>query len=491
MKKILSIALVALFAASTVFAGISGAASVGLGYNLEDKSYGFSNSTESKVTFELTSEETAAEAEGSVIAGIKGSFAIKIKDYEANEKGEPTWVISPAVDEAYVKGADWSVSILGAQDGQDFASSALDKASSDDKKSLNATTVKVDAAAAPGVTATYKGWTVSGGFKTTEFEVKEAGADEYYFYGYVKDKNGNAYAAPDWTPEMTEKELKEGLKEAIEAGMFEKGSTLVILDKVKAESGAKAVKENGIDYSLTVATPDFVFGDAKVAFGAAVADAGKKGVANVGLSAKASYANDQLSASVASDVVLAGVGDKVKFDADVAAKFSFAPVTVDAYYATKADTQAILEPNKKSDNTTVENLISAKVAADLSAFEIPVTVAVTGRDILDQQVIGASASASVDALTVGATFDYGVKAKAYLVGATASYAFDAFTVSAGVNYRSEKQLYANASIESSSIVPGATLKLAYGPTTDDKGKVVTNLLDKKYGKIDATCTIAF
>ena len=264
-----------------------------------------------------------------------------------------------------------------------------------------------------------------------------------------------------------------------------------VLQKIQVEAAVTGTPEAYLDYSLTVATPYFVFGDAKVAFGAAVADAGKKGVANVGLSAKASYANDQLSASVASDVVLAGVGDKVKFDADVAAKFSFAPVTVDAYYATEADTQAILEPNKKSDNTTVENLISAKVAADLSAFEIPVTVAVTGRDILDQQVIGASASASVDALTVGATFDYAVKAKAYLVGATASYAFDAFTVSAGINYRSEKQLYANASIESSSIVPGATLKLAYGPTTDDNGKVVTNLLDKKYGKIDASCTISF
>ena len=65
---------------------------------------------------------------------------------------------------------------------------------------------------------------------------------------------------------------------------------------------------------------------------------------------------------------------------------------------------------------------------------------------------------------------------------------DAFTVSAGFNYRPEKQLYTNAFIESSSIVPGATLKLAYGPTTDDNGKVVT---DKKYGKIDASCTISF
>ena len=59
---------------------------------------------------------------------------------------------------------------------------------------------------------------------------------------------------------------------------------------------------------------------------------------------------------------------------------------------------------------------------------------------------------------------------------------DAFTVSAGFNYRSEKQLYANASIESSSIVPGATLKLAYGPTTYNNGKAVTNLLNKTYGK---------
>ena len=68
---------------------------------------------------------------------------------------------------------------------------------------------------------------------------------------------------------------------------------------------------------------------------------------------------------------------------------------------------------------------------------------------------------------------------------------DAFTVSAGFNYRSEKQLYANAPIESSSIVPGATLNLASRPTTDDNGKVVTNLRDKKYGKIDASCTISF
>ena len=56
MKKILSIALVALLAASTVFAGFTGKASVALGYNFQDASYGMSNSTETKVTVEATTE---------------------------------------------------------------------------------------------------------------------------------------------------------------------------------------------------------------------------------------------------------------------------------------------------------------------------------------------------------------------------------------------------------------------------------------------------
>ena len=481
MKKILSIALIAALVATSAFAGFSGAATVGLGYNLESKGYGFSNSTESKVTFELTSEEAAAEAEGSVIAGIKGSFAIKIDDYKANEKGTPKWVVSPSIDEAYVKGEDWSVSILGAQDGQDFATSALDKYSKDG--GLKASTVAVDAAAAPGVTATYKGWTVSGGFASTEFEKTAAGADKYYFYGYAKNADGNALGEPSWT------DVPMTLQAYLST--FPAGSTKVILDQVKAESGTKAVTEKGLDYSLTAATPEFVFGDVKATFGAAIADAGKE-AANLGLSAKVAFANEQLSASVASDIVLSGIGnDEVDFDADVAAKFAFAPVTVDAYYAKKVAAQPILEPNKKKGNATVENLLSAKVAADLSAFEIPVTVAASCRDILNKQVLGVSAKAAVDALTVSASFDYGVKEEAYLVGGSVSYNFDAFTVAAGLNYRSAgEQLYANASVETSTLIPGATLKLAYGPTSKD-GVVTSNLLKEKYGKIDATCTIAF
>ncbi|MCI7606435.1 MAG: hypothetical protein MSS69_06735 [Spirochaetales bacterium] len=393
-----------------------------------------------------------------------------MKQNDVKAKGKASWSVEPKIEEAYIKGEDWTVSILGAQDSQDFAASAIDKTYDAANDAFGGTTVALDASAAPGIRAEYKGWTVSGGFVKGEYTVKKAGADKYYFYGYYKDADGNATARPDWTVER---------EEAPE--------NFVVLDKVKAESGTAAVKTAIVNYSATVATPDFVFDDVTVGFGAAVGSAYKS--ANLGLSAKVAYANDQLSASVASDVVLEGVGkDEIAFDADVAAKFSFAPVTVDAYFATNASTaNKLLTPKS---NVGTKNLLSAKVAADLASFDVPVKVAVYAKDVINAQVFGVSASATVDALSVNASFDYGVKEEAYLVGATVSYNFDAFKVAAGINYNSTKQLYANASIETTTLIPGATLKLAYGPVSKD-GKVTTNLLDEKYGKIDATCTIAF
>ena len=467
MKKILSIALVALLAASTVFAGFTGKASVGLGYNFQDESYGMSNATETKVTFEATTETAGAEGEGSVFAGIKASFTMKQDDVKA--KGKASWSVEPKIEAAYVKGEDWSVSILGAQDSQDFAASAIDKTYDAAADAFGGSTVAVEVAKAPGITAEYKGWTVSGGFVKGEYVATKA-EDKYYFYGYEKNADGNATSLPGWRgPQAKAPE------------------NFVVLDKVKASTSTAAVKKDVVNYSLTVATPDMVFGDVTVGFGAAVGN--DKEAANLGLSAKAGYANDQLSASVASDLVIAGIGnDEVAFDADVAAKFSFAPVTVDAYYATKASTANKLFAPKS--NAAAENLLSVKVAADLSSFDVPVKVSAYAKDIVNAQVLGVSASAAVDALKVGASFDYGIKEEAYLLGATVSYEFDAFTVAAGINYESTEKLYANASVETASIIPGATLKLAYGPVSE-KGKVTTNLLDEKYGKIDATCTIAF
>ena len=86
---------------------------------------------------------------------------------------------------------------------------------------------------------------------------------------------------------------------------------------------------------------------------------------NVGLSAKASYATDVISASVATDLGFA-VADKTTVGADVAANVKYDFVTVDGYYATKAQTD--------KDKNTTKNLLSVKVATDLNSFDVLVVL---------------------------------------------------------------------------------------------------------------------
>ena len=77
MKKILSIALVALLATSAVFAGLSGKAVLNLGANFDNGAWGFANSTElSKLSITWQSEDAEKVSEGELYAGIKASFKI-------------------------------------------------------------------------------------------------------------------------------------------------------------------------------------------------------------------------------------------------------------------------------------------------------------------------------------------------------------------------------------------------------------------------------
>ena len=105
-----------------------------------------------------------------------------MKQDDVKAKGKASWSVEPKIEEAYIKGEDWTVSILGAQDSQDFAASAIDKTYDAANDAFGGTTVALDASAAPGITAEYKGWTVSGGFVKGEYTVTKAGADKYYFY---------------------------------------------------------------------------------------------------------------------------------------------------------------------------------------------------------------------------------------------------------------------------------------------------------------------
>ena len=67
MKKILTIALVALLATASVFAGLSGKAKLALGYDFENGNYGFSNGKEFALTMNIAEETKESVAEGDIL----------------------------------------------------------------------------------------------------------------------------------------------------------------------------------------------------------------------------------------------------------------------------------------------------------------------------------------------------------------------------------------------------------------------------------------
>ena len=447
MKKILSIALVALLVASTAFAGFSGKASLSLGYNTESESYGFSNGQEFSVDLDVASETAEAKGEGEVFAGVKATLSLKAADITAEDVKKANAYIFVkdgvaeeglglilSLKEAYVAGQDWKVSITGTQKGPDFAKSAIDYVFDDYGKdafgnklevwyneNYKAKSYAVSVNKAPGVTATYKDWSVAAGFNGGKASAKTLAPD---FFNYHVSAI---------SPEVA---VAEGIS-------------------VKIGAVASGLKNK------TVVSDNYD------AFGA---------------SAQVAYAAEAFSANVAGDFGMKKtVGtDDFKPGFDIAANVAYAPVAVDVYFSRVSE----------------KNYLSAMVSG---AYE-GISGDIYAQDILRAEsediFFGADAEYTVDAVKVGAGFWMTTDSKKMEVSGNVEYAAEKFTAKAGAVYGTQidvedsSYLYLNASVESSTIIPGAKISLGYGPNTKE-GNVTTNLLKEKYGSVKAQCVIAF
>ena len=457
MKKILSIALVALLVASTAFAGFSGKAKLSLGYNTETESYGFSNGQEFSVDLDVASETAEAKGEGEVFAGVKATLSLKAADIIGDNA--VAFVKDGASDlglgfilslkEAYVAGQDWKVSITGTQKGPDFAKSAIDYVFDDYGKdafgnklevwyneNYKAKSYAVSVNKAPGVTATYKDWSVAAGFNGGKASAK-TGAPDFF-----------NYHVSAISPEVA---VAEGI--SVKVGAVASG--------IKNATDKFEIEE---DVFVDLYKEDKNFD----AFGA---------------SAQVAYATEAFSAKVAGDFGMKKtVGtDDFKADFDVAANVAYAPVAVDVYFSRVKEV----------------NYLSAQVSG---AYE-GISGDIYAQNILAENKnikIGADAEYTVDAVTVGAGFWMTTEAKKMEVSGNVEYAAEKFTAKAGAVYGTQidvedsSYLRLNASVESSAIIPGATISLGYGPNTNwATGDKTTNLLKEKYGSVTAQCVIAF
>ncbi len=482
MKKILSIALVALLAGSA-FAAFTGSATLGLGYNFEKDTYGFSNSNKFDLDFELATDSAEKVAEGDVYASIKANFAVVLVDGDDKTSGfsdgmpltggstTPGGIIKDKdgkdqtfvkdvtftnnlfavikLSEAKVAGENWYVSIKGTSSNVDLAKSAID-------------------------TRTIKNDTDDFGFGLDDY-------DEAVTYKAAYDK------APG----------------------FEAGYADYVIG-----AGFQGVKNKDFGYNVFVATPEYDFDVVTLKLAASVSDkynsekveADK--IANVGVSAKVGFATDAFSGFVASDLGFEKLGTENwkaedNFKADVAANFAISPVTVDAYYATRVLTADDKKVEVKPENYYTKNLLSVQAKVDLNDFDVPVALTVAGKDLVNKKAQDISLKAEfavTEQVSLDAKVGYVIDSKKLYTEGNVKYAADAFTLKAGMKYstviETEKSniLSATASIESSVLIPGATLKLEYA-----KGDNTMNFLKdqtaseapQNFGKINASCKIAF
>ena len=467
MKKILTIALVALLAASSVFAGLSGYSNLGFGYNSKSGKFGFNPSSALSIDLDVATAEGSNIGEGDIYAGIDASVTLKLIDTmdvkkaliatdkwnDSNSTGYYSVGVFAAINSAYIAGQDWKVSFGTASSNPvNFASSAIDtyknkvwdtyhNAWADVKKS--AVSYSAPYVGSNGLAATYKDYTVGIGF-----------------------------------------------------------------------DGFKSGDDVLMEYTGYVLTPEIALGDASVKFGGVFSqgyteeDDGSytKNKPNAGASLQAAYATDKFSAKAAADFGLENIGaeDGNKFHFDAAANFKYDFVSADVYYADyfstyeyKIDgaTGVVLQ---KTTATEYENLLSAKASVDLKSFDVPVALTLTGKNLINTQDLSAEVKVSVsEAFSFKIKGGYVIKDKKLTAGGTVEYKAEKFTASAEASFtlkdNGEKQLYPTVVVSSDALVNGATLELSWKPVKDYAGDTKTNLLDssKDFGQIYATAKLAF
>ena len=432
MKKILSIALVALLVASTAFAGFSGKATLSLGYDTTSKAYGMANGKGTSATVELAAETAEVVGEGDIYAGIKATMQVAVKPstngaainiYDTtNGEGFGIWF---SVKEAYVAGADWKVNILGGKGAPDYAVSAIDGEYKKNVKdafgnsydySWVARTYKVSAWNGAGITASFKDWTVAGGFKGV--------VDDYLAF--------NAFIE---TPAI-----------AFEGGSV-KAAALVARDGHQTNNVYDALDKT-----------------------------------NVAVSAKADYTVDAFSAAVAADFGFENVAEDAVFNFDAAANVAYSPVAVDVYFA------RVTEKNYLSAQVSgAYEGISGKIfAKDILAESKDITIGAGAEYTIDEVKVGAGFEMTTDSKKMKVSGNVEYAAEKFTAKAGAVYGTQ-------IDVEDSAYFYATASVESSAIINGATISLSYGADSEknDMNFLEDQNITKNFGAVTAKCVIAF
>ena len=471
MKKGIIVLLIAVLVSGFAFAGFSGYAGLQLNADLDGKVYGFDNKTSATFTFEFaadTKEITGEKLYGELKATAKaivdelngGNKVVKdLHEYtvvgiystfdENNTKYGLGLVID--IDTAKIVGDGWYVDILGVKSAYDYAKAAVATAYQD--KDKNAFDIqKVDGSAK---------WKKSASSYKVAYDKAPGVAFGYAGFtasvGFLKNATGTAFSATIETPEFAFSD-----------------------DAVKVQAAAMASKKAGT------------------------------GKTNVGAAAKTHIAIQDVKLGVAADFGIEGIGDEAQFNMDARVDFKYNFIDFNVYtYVGKKGLKAGGGSKEEAGYKYFDFYLEAKAAFDLNAFELPLKVAVTAKNIVDKSNEGLDLGVSVDfakdALTAGAGFDINFLSKEWTAKAKAKYDFEQFTAGAGLRIKGKDGITAiNAAVfaETDKLVQNVRLGLGYNLKANDlmedggwksigDDDYVANFKDEKAGIISAYAIIKF
>ena len=403
MKKGIIVLLITVLAAGMVFADFSGDAYIQFNADLDNKDYGFANGNDFGFSFTVDSEVTKINGESPIHAVVEATANL-IVDSKAGDKGSDVFASDGGsygygiifnLKKAMIVGENWTVAITGAKSAYNYASASA-------------------------------------------FQVASKSGKDSFGYAYYNKYSGASYSvAYSKAPGLT-----------------------VTYNGYTASFGFTRTGAKGTAVSATIETKEFSFSDNAVKVQAAAEASKKAGVkdVNLGISAKATIALDEVSIKVATDVGIEGIRTdevKVQFDASLAASYDFLSATA---YLFKGTLLA---------KTYKDFYLEATLAANLSKFEVPVSISFKAKNLVDKSdagvVLSTSASYSQDAITAGASFGLNSKTSAWTLNAYGIYAAEKFTAGGNVYYSSAtKAVSFGAFAESSTVIEGVTVGLSYG-----------------------------
>jgi hypothetical protein len=439
MKKVSALLLTGIIGTSMLFADLSGTATFSHSIvDLENQTFGMSNDYDFDASIDLFSETSEAMGEGDVYASINATLTVSLLELSGDDIDQDTYDTPNALGiddldfdyDAYIMGDGWSLNISGVNSPVDYAAdiTALD----DDDDAYD---YAVAGNTTDGVALTIDDLgTFSLGIVNGDFTALTA---------------TDVYVAA----ETASMELSEGLT---------------------AQAGVSVLVDTAITHNLELgasAMVDYVMDDMAVSF---AIDTGLDALVDFGMDAFLSVETTDLSASAYygtlnanadfdfDDTDLTGLQNKV-YDADG-----------DNDFATLSD----------DDIYSIPNLLNVVVDYSLASFDVPVSVCLTALDLVNTQDLDVQIDYAVnDMLSPYVTAGYDIDAADWCAGAGVTYTTDMYTADASFSISDAGIVSAAASVESTTLVDGATLTVAWEDGDD--------LANGTLGTVTAYCEIDF